>query len=207
MKSGADVTRPEEVWDRYFPPSVRNLPTRDYLASATLPRPRDLIFLVKTALEFAVNRGRGRITEADILSAQMQYSYFALNSVLAEATPRIPEIDDLLLEFAGRHEIVNGDEIKVAMRRADISETRLAEVVDILTEITFIGPEILPDRFEFINDEDSLMKTRVMARKLSEESGHPTRYRINPVFHEFLEIAPERVLAVGQLRMDISSEK
>jgi len=205
VKSGADVTRPEQVWDRYFPPAVRNIPTRDYLASAVLPRPRDLIFLVKASLEYAVNRGHGRIEEADILSAQPQYSSFALNSVLAEATPRIPEIDDLLLEFAGGPEIVDGEHIKIAMRRAGISEIRIAEIVDLLTELTFLGPETSPGHFEYINDEDSLMKTRVMARNLSEEAGLPTRYRVNPAFHAFLEISPQRAVAPGQLQMDLAA--
>ena len=206
VKSGADVSKPDEIWGRYFPPAVRDVPIRDYLTSATLPRPRDLIFLVKAALEFAVNRGHGCIDESDLLSAQLEYSRFALNSLVAEGAPRIPEIDDLLLEFARAREIVEGEHIKVAMRRAGISEIRLAEIVDLLTELTFLGPETSPGRFDFINDEDSLMKTRVMARNFSEEVGHPTRYRVNPPFHAFLEITPQRSLAPGQLQMELSDE-
>ena len=206
MKSGADVSRPDEIWGRYFPPAVRDVPIRDYLTAATLPRPRDLIFLVKAALEFAVNRGHGRIDESDLLSAQLEYSRFALNSLVAEGAPRIPEIDDLLLEFARAREVVDGEDIKVAMRRAGISEIRLAEIVDLLTELTFLGPETSPDRFDFINDEDSLMKTRVMARNFSEEVGRPTHYRVNPPFHAFLEITPQRSLAPGQLLMELPGE-
>jgi hypothetical protein len=206
VRSGADVSRPDEIWGRYFPSAVRNIPILDYLASATLPRPRDLIFLVKASLEFAVNRGHGRIEEPDLLSAQLEYSHFALNSIVAEGAPRIPEIDDLLLEFARACEIVDRDDIKVAMRRAGINEVRLAEIVDLLTELTFLGPETSPGRFDFINDEDSLMKTRVMARNLSEEAGRPTHYRVNPPFHAFLEITAQRVLAPGQLRMELPDE-
>ncbi len=206
MKSGADVSRPDEIWGRYFPPAVQNIPIQDYLVSTTLPRPRDLIFLVKAALEFAVNRGHGRIEEVDLLSAQLEYSRFALNSVVAEGAPRIPEIDDLLLEFSRASEIVNREDIRVAMRRAGISEIRLAEVVDLLTELTFLGPETAPGRFDFINDEDSLMKTMVMARNLTEESGRPSSFRVNPPFHAFLEIAPQRVLAPGQLQMQLPGE-
>jgi hypothetical protein len=195
LKSGAD-----------FPPAVQGIPIRDYLVSATLPRPRDLIFLVKAALEFAVNRGHGRIDEADLLSAQLEYSRFALNSVVAEGAPRVPEIDDLLLEFARAREIVDRDNIIVAMRRAGINEIRLAEIVDLLTELTFLGPETTPGRFDFINDEDSLMKTRVMARNLSEEAGRPIHYRVNPPFHAFLEITAQQALAPGQLQMELPGE-
>jgi hypothetical protein len=205
VKSGADVVKPEEVWQRYFPETVRSVPIRDYLAASVLPRPRDLIFLIKAALEFAVNRGHGRIEETDLLSAQQQYSHFALNSLIAEATPRVREIDDLVLEFAGSPEIIDGERIRVAMRKAGISDIRVAEVVDLLTEVTFLAPETSPGRFDFIYDEDDLMKTRVMARNLSEESGVPPRYRVNPPFHAFLEIAPHKALAPGQLQMDLSS--
>jgi hypothetical protein len=204
VKAGADVTRPEGVWDRYFPSAIRNVPIRDYLAASVLPRPRDLIVLVKASLEFAVNRNHVRIEEEDLLSAQQQYSQFALNSVLSEAKPRIREIDDLLLEFAGGPEIVDGEHIRVAMRRAGISDIRIAEIVDLLTELTFLGPETSPGRYEFTNDEDSLMKTRVMARNLSEEAGAPTRYRVNPPFHAFLEIKPQRAFAPSQLHMELS---
>jgi hypothetical protein len=205
VKSGADVTKPDQVWDRYFPNRVQSIPIHDYLTTSVLPRPRDLIFLVKAALEFAVNRSHGRIEETDLLSAQQQYSHFALNSVIAEATPRISEIDDLLLEFAGSPEIVDIERIRFAMRKAGISEIRVAEVVDLLTEVTFLAPETAPGRFDFIYDEDDLMKTKVMARNLSEESGNPARYRVNPPFHSFLEIAPQKTMAPGQLQMDLSS--
>ncbi|MGD1106476.1 MAG: hypothetical protein ABR865_05485 [Terracidiphilus sp.] len=203
MKSGADVPKPEGVWSRYFPASVRDIPIRDYLAFSALPRPRDLIFLVKASLEFAVNRGHGRIEEADIVSAQQQYSHFALNSLLSEAAPRIDGFDDRLLEFAGGPEIVDVERIKIAMRRAGVGETRVAEVVDLLTELTFLGPETSPGRFDFIYDEENLMKTRVMARNLSEEAGRPARFRVNPAFHAFLEITPQRALAPGQLQIDL----
>lgn len=206
VKSGADVARPSDIWSRYFPASIESIPIRNYLVSATLPRPRDLIFLVKAALECAVNRGHGQIEEADLRSAQLEYSRFALNSVVAEAAPRVPEIDDLLLEFARAGEIVDREDIKVAMRRAGLNEIRFTEIVDLLTELTFLGPETSPDRFDFINDEDSLMKTRVMARNFSEEVGQQTRYRINPPFHAFLEIAPKRALAPGQLQIELSSD-
>lgn len=203
MKSGADVVRPEEVWNKYFPSAVRNIPTKDYLSVVVLPRPRDLIFFVKASLEFAVNRGRGRIEEADLISAQPQYSHFALNSVLSEATPRIAEMDDLLLEFAGGPEIVDEERIKVAMRRAGINEMRIGEVVELLTELTFLGPETAAGRFEFIYDEDDLTKAKVMARNLAEDTNIPTRYRVNPAFHAFLDIAPQQSAALGQGQLNL----
>jgi hypothetical protein len=206
VKSGADVVRPEDIWDRYFPPTVRGIPTRDHLDASVLPRPRDLVYLVKAALEFAVNRDHGRIDEKDLLSAQQQYSHFALDSVLSEATPRFPEMDDLLLEFAGGPEIVDLDRIKVGMRKAGIDEHRVGETVDLLIQLTFLGPETAPGRFVFVYDEDVSMKVHVMARNVAEQSGTAPRYRIHPAFHSFLEVLPQQTVAPGQMQIDLSAE-
>jgi hypothetical protein len=206
VKSGADVVRPEDIWDRYFPATVCGIPTRDHLAGSVLPRPRDLIYLIKAAVEFAVNRGHARIDEKDLLSAQQRYSHFALDSVLSEATPRFPEMDDLLLEFAGGPEIIDGDRIKVGMRKAGIDEHKAIETVDLLIQLTFLGPETSPGRYDFVYDEDVSMKARVMARKVAEQSGTAARYRIHPAFHSFLEISPQQSVAPGQMQIDLLGE-
>ena len=206
VKSGADVVRPGDIWDRYFPATVCGIPTRDHLAGFVLPRPRDLIYLVKAAVEFAVNRGHSRIDEKDLLSAQQRYSHFALDSVLSEATPRFPEMSDLLLEFAGGPEIIDRDRIKVGMRKAGIDEHKADETVDLLIQLTFLGPETAPGRYDFVYDEDVSMKARVMARNIAEQSGTAARYRIHPAFHSFLEIFPQQSVAPGQMRIDLLGE-
>jgi hypothetical protein len=99
LASGAQVAFPGEIWDRYFAPTVEGAPTREYLMQLILPRPRDLIYLVKAALQFAINRGHTRIEEKDLTSGILQYSRFALDSLLVEAAPRIRGIEDLLLNF------------------------------------------------------------------------------------------------------------
>lgn len=132
-----------------------------------------------------------------MISAQPQYPHFALNSLLTEATPRIADMDNLLLQFAGQSEIVNAERIRVAMRRTGIDETLASEVIDILTELTFLGPEIADSRYEFVYAEDAL------AHNLAEERGREIRYRIHPAFHAFLDIQPERSIAPGQLQMNL----
>ena len=59
-------------------------PVKQYLIDTILPRPRDLLYLVKTALQNAINRSHGRIEEEDLLDAEVEYSHFALNSLMAE---------------------------------------------------------------------------------------------------------------------------
>lgn len=206
VSSGADVARPDGIWDRYFTPAVRGVPTRDYLAGSVLPRPRDLIYLVKTALQFAINRGHGRIEEKDLISAEQQYSRFALDSLLVENGTRVPRLEELIFEFVGAPEIIGDEDIKRAMSAAGLSESELQRVVDALSEFTFLGPEVGPNRFMFMYDEDNATKIQVMARKTAaEQAGGARRYQINRPFHAYLDIKPHPAVSLGQLPMNLQA--
>jgi hypothetical protein len=50
MTSGLTLGSPAEVWQKFFSPTVGSRPVRQYLTDTVLPRPRDLLYLVKTAL-------------------------------------------------------------------------------------------------------------------------------------------------------------
>jgi hypothetical protein len=88
MKSSTDIKLPQEVWERYFVGTVGGIPTWEYIGRRILPRPRDLIYLIKSALQFAVNRGRTRVAEKDLIDGEKQYSRFALDSLIVEARVR-----------------------------------------------------------------------------------------------------------------------
>lgn len=204
VASGADVVRPNAIWERYFPTHVRGVPMQEYLAEAALPRPRDVIYLVKTALQFAVNRGHMRIEEKDLIAAESQYSRFALDSLLVESGTRVPRLDELIYEFVGGPEIVSSDDVLNAMKTLGMPADSLSDAIETLCEITFLGLEVGPGRFAYLNDEDSTIKIQVMARKTAAEhiSGL-RRYRINKVFHAYLEIRPNAGLLPGQMVMDL----
>jgi len=204
VKSGADVVRPDGIWEKYFCPTVRNTPIREYLADAVLPRPRDLIYLVKTALQFAVNRGHTRIGEKDLMAAEEQYSRFALDSLLVESGTRVPRLDELVYEFVGGPEIVTDKDVTRAMERAGIPVGGLKDVVDTLCEITFLGLEVGPGRFAYLYDEDSTTKVQVLARKTAAEyTSGAYRYRINKVFHAYLEIQPGKDPGSSQMTIEL----
>jgi hypothetical protein len=204
VKSGADVVRPDGIWEKYFCPTVRNTPIREYLADAVLPRPRDLIYLVKTALQFAVNRGHMRIEEKDLMAAEEQYSRFALDSLLVESGTRVARLDELVYEFVGGREIVTDKDVTRAMERARIPVGSLKDVTDTLCEITFLGLEVGPGRFAYLYDEDSTTKVQVLARKTAAEyTSGQYRYRINKVFHAYLEIQRGRDPGPSQMTIEL----
>jgi hypothetical protein len=202
--SGADVVRPDAIWDKYFPKTVRNVPVQEYLVEAVLPRPRDLIYLVKSALQFAVNRGHARIEENDLIGAEQQYSRFALDSLLVESGTRVSKLDELIYEFVGCPEVITDTDVLHAMTTVGIPQEKLGDVVETLCEITFLGLEVGPGRFAFMYDEDSATKIQVMARKtaMDHRSG-VNRYRINQVFHAYLEIKRNQSLLPGQMMINL----
>jgi hypothetical protein len=204
VKSGAIKDSDGALWDRYFCRTVNGMPVQDYLVTIIFPRPRDLIFLVKSALHFAVNRRHSQIEEKDLLSGVKEYSRFAFNSFLAEVSALIPKAEDFLMHFVQAPEIITDHFIQEAMSKAGLPSQRLPEVVGILGDLTFLGFEVSPNRFEYIFDEQNSQKILVMAEKTKNKMDLSSqRFQIHPAFHGFLEVTSVLSSLVGQLPMDL----
>jgi len=98
---------PADMWRRYFCPQVRGVSTREYLVNQILKRPRDIVYLVKSAVSFAVNRKHDRVEEKDILDAEDAYSQYALDSILVENGISIPQLENVLEQFSGAPAILD----------------------------------------------------------------------------------------------------
>jgi hypothetical protein len=190
MASDLGLGSPADIWQSFFTATVGSRPVRQYLIDTVLPRPRDLLYLVKTALQYAINRNHGRIEEEDLLSAEVQYSHFALNSLMAENAGQIRKIEKLLAQFSLSPEIITELDLLAYIERADVHE-RPSDVVDFLCELAFLGMEVEHNRFEFLYDEENTEKLRAMATR---SAGHNPlglrRFRINRAYHSYLEVKP-----------------
>jgi hypothetical protein len=204
MKSGADLAFPGEVWERYFVPTVGGISTWEYINQRILPRPRDLIYLIKSALQFALNRGRTRVEEKDLIDAEKQYSRFALDSLIVEARVRIANVEDLLIHFLQSPETITETEIATRLTAAKIAASELESAISLFVESTFVSCEVAPNRFEFLYDEQDERKVSIMARKTADETTNGIRrFRIHPAFHSFLEVKPRSGTAPGQLTISL----
>jgi hypothetical protein len=190
MKSGLNLQTPDEIWQQFFSATVRNRTARQYLTETVLPRPRDLLYLVKTALRFAINRAHSRIEEEDLLSAELEYSHFALNSLMAENAGQIQKLEKLLTQFALSSEIITELDLLACIERADVKE-RPSDVVEFLCELAFLGMEVEHNRFEYLYDEENTAKLSAMASRGAEQNPHGLRrYQINRAYHGYLEVRP-----------------
>jgi len=183
---------------------VGGIPSWEYITLRILPRPRDLIFLVKSALQFAVNRGHTKVEEKDIRGGEAEYSRFALNSLIVEAIVKIPKVENLLNDFVQSSELVTEHDVDSRTLRAGMQETDKRMVIDWLVRLTFLGLETAPGRFEFLYDEQDLRKLEAMARKTADETTDGVRrFCIHPAFHAFLEISSSRATTPGQMVINL----
>jgi hypothetical protein len=186
VNAGAQVVAPEEIWTRYFCNSVGDKRTVDYLSTAVLPKPRDLIYLTKAALASAVNRKHSRIQENDILDAMKQYSRYVLDALLVENFLRIENLEEILYEFAGGSFIVSMEQIESALQRCSPA-TAADDFIDALIDGMFFGAEIAPGEFTYLYNETDKPKLYAMSRRVSVETGR-RRFQISIPFRDYLEL-------------------
>lgn len=181
-------SNPQDVWTNYFCPSVDGVPVKKYLTNTILRRPRDIVYLVKEAVSTAVNRNHMRVEEEDFLDAEKQYSHYAFDSILVENGISVPQLEQLLYEFAGKRFYVTEDEISKCIENAALPLELREQLIDHLIKLTFLGIEVDENRFVFTEDPKELKRNLILGAKLARQLKSKRRFRIHPAFHSFLDI-------------------
>ena len=175
-----------EIWQRFFCPTIDGRPAEEFVIDAVLPKPRDLIYMVKCALSLAVNRKHSKIEEGDVLDGLPQYSRYALDVLLVENAFRIDNLENLIYELVGESRVVTRQILEQAAHTAGVT-TPLEDVVDALEESTFLGVEVAPGQFVYRYDQDDKLKLAAMSRKVAPDIKQ-ARLEINVPFRSYLEI-------------------
>jgi hypothetical protein len=170
---------------------VRGQSSRDYFLSQSLPRPRDLVFFVKAALATAINRRHVKIEEQDILEAENQYSQFAVDSILVEDDGSHGSLEAIIYEFAAVSPQLTREEVQQALARAGVKVEHFDSAVEYLCGLTFLGVEVLANKFRFAEDPQTNAHNAILARRTGEEQGRVPRYMIHRAFWAFLEISSD----------------
>jgi hypothetical protein len=180
---------PADMWHKYFCSEVRGIPTRDYLVSRILPRPRDIVYLVKAAVSFAVNRKHDRVEQKDVLDGEMQYSQYAWDSILVENSSIIPGLDRVLIEFVGGPSVLLESKVRQHISTAGIDAEKVDDVIAQLVNLTFLGLEVSRGRFAYADEKKELQKNVVLASRFAAGKGDEPRYEINAPFRSYLELS------------------
>ena len=175
------------LWDEYFCPTVNETPTKEYITSTILKRPRDIIFFVNEAIRSAINKRHPRIEKEDILEAEKQYFSQALDSIKSENTSPDINLENLIYEFAGMPVNVSKNQVVKALQSAGISDERIDPTIELLHDLTFLGIEVREDKFVFSQEPESSHKNKIMARRFAERKNQEKRFQIHKAFRTFLE--------------------
>jgi hypothetical protein len=180
---------PANMWHKYFCPQFQGVPTREYLVNQILKRPRDIVYLVKSAVSFAVNRKHDRVEERDIADAEIAYSQYALDSILVENGISIPQLQDVLDQFSGSPAILSHTQASQTVSRANIPIEEVDNALEHLVRLSFLGVETASDSFVFSDESRELRRNLVLAQRYREQTNSDQRYLINRAFRAFLLVA------------------
>jgi hypothetical protein len=181
-------TSADELWERFFCASVKETETREYLLSRVLPRPRDMVYLCNAAVTSAVNSRHDIIEEADILAAEANYSQFAYEALLVENGITVQQLDDVLLEFVASDSVLPESAVRAYLSVAGVGNDLAAYVIDRLKAVSFLGVEVGPDEFQYVEGESDSRRLDVLSRKYSERSRQEPRYSIHPAYRSYLGV-------------------
>jgi hypothetical protein len=185
--SHGTASDPATMWHKYFCPQVNGVPTREYLTRRILPRPRDIVFFVKAAVSFAVNRKHDRVEERDVLDGEKQYSQYALDSILVENGITIPELESVLFQFLGSGPTLDESSLRRIVSNAGIDAEKVDPVIAHLVKLTFLGLETDSQKFLYADDPRELKKIHILADRYAHE-GVERRFEIKAAFRSYLEI-------------------
>jgi hypothetical protein len=180
---------PGGMWERYFVSHVRGTPAPEYLTDVTFPRPRDVLYFTRAAIDTALTRRHGRVEEDDMLKAEHTYSQFAFEAMRVETQIPGVDVDELLLQFAGAPPVLDEGEVRRYIVAAG-GEDEDDRVIEQLRDVAFLGVQTGPDTFVFSDDPRVKGRSDVLSARM-QKAGHPRRFRVNRALWAFLEIAEQ----------------
>ena len=127
----------EDVWSNLFPAEVVGVSPSEFICRTVLPRPRDVIYLVKEAIGIAINRGHSSVLEEDLLEARERYSEFVFRSILAEDDPQKGKLEAVLYEFAGAGRNISRIDVENRMAEAGVDGSDTRFYINLLCGIGF----------------------------------------------------------------------
>jgi hypothetical protein len=187
-----------ELWTRYFCDTMAGQPTTDWLLRTCLPRPRDVLYLCRAAIDQAVGNRHPRVEPEDLALAERQYSLFAFEAAAVESQHRVPNVDDVLLEFAGAPTQLTNTQLAGLLLSAGVDGDHTGHVVDALRNVSFLGLLTEDGTAVYTDSPREKQRVDVLARRLAQASGDEVTYVVHPAFWAYLEMKRgDRMLNLG----------
>lgn len=198
VKISTNLDSPEKidnVWENVFDRSVRSQNSFKYILSRTLRRPRETIQFCNRALRIAQDQQHSKITEDDILTAEIQYSAEKLRDLTSEYLVQYPYLDVLFGLFQGFKLSFDKNEFDSRYQEAKDRMERLQPtlqslsidgLLQILYNVGFLGAIVDSAYVFFYNLPNLTLPQQKM-------------YIVHPAFHSALGIQ-ERIVALNDFQ-------
>ena len=142
------------LWDDLFCPKVSGVATKQYILERVMPRPRDLIHVVKTAIDNCVGREHSRIEADDLKDALSEYYLFLVDNMFTEYGAYLSTLQRLVQSFSGSRVRHNQFQIFGIVRPCLSSWNEFGRVVEFLFRVSFLGVKIGEGvEFAYTNDD------------------------------------------------------
>jgi hypothetical protein len=184
----------DDMWSSIFPAEVNGLPTKDYILWRILPRPRDIIYFGNAALTTAINRHHAMVTQDDIAMADETYSRFAYEALVVESDAQGFDLEEVLFEFAGLNATLTEDDLSEVLQD---SSTQPSETREWLLRTSLLGIEVREGKFMHVEGQSEVEKKLRVAKRSSERSGRPVRFRVHPAFRHYLDVRDDDLHTPG----------
>ena len=148
---------------------------------------------MNAAVTTAINRRHTRIEEEDIIEAEKMYSLYVFESVNVENTSPDINLENVLSAFFGMHTVLTKSEVLDALRFADVSDEMLEPIIDILHDLTFLGPEVEENQFVFSDAPEESRKNKILARRFAGTNRKLNVFRYIEPFRHFWRPKKTRV--------------
>lgn len=178
---------PDELWSQFFCAEVSGVPTKEFLATVVLPRPRDIVYFCNAAVGRAIDRRNDKVLEEDFLAAQETYSRYAYEALLVENGVTIPEMEDALFGFLGLNHILSVKDAQAAIASGGVADHRILPILDKLISMSFLGIEINHEVFHFPEAGSDHTRSTKLA-SLLQPSSDDQRLKIHPAYYNFLAV-------------------
>jgi hypothetical protein len=178
----------EQVWADLFCPSTAGVPTRDFLLGHIMPRPRDLIHVVKTAIMICVNRGNLRVESDDLTDSLKSYFNFLLDNLVTEYGLYIGDLKEIILQFVNKNELHSVRGLKRILRPVITESKNFRTTIEFLTNVSFLGVTYKGrTMFAYSNDDaDKILATSRPAFRFFPPK--ELKFVVHPAFHFGLNI-------------------
>lgn len=176
-----------ELWETLFPRKVSGTTAREFILRSTLPRPRDLIYLVTDAINNAKSTGEGIVSAENLIKASENYSEWLFDAVQVEDDPRKNKLGPIMLEFAGFPAQVSLADVESCLAKANVEEPDQEYYLNLLCDIGFLGIA-RNGTFQYPTDERQRALWRSVANRIASQQGIQETYEVHKAFHSVLEI-------------------